>query len=209
MNAPDMTPQDASNAEFTDRATDYALNFLTDGDATDVSIKNDISDATLAEEMAELQAAIAAIPYSTPPVPLSSDLKTRLFERIEETPSSQAQSSLFHLLTQSINDLKQKSEGLAWQLLPGMENGAMAIYEIDQDSRSVAFFVRATTAEVFPNHHHAAGEEVLVLAGDFVVDEQVYSPGDRIFSHADTAHQPRTTQGCLLFCVSSLDDKMI
>ena len=85
----------------------------------------------------------------------------------------------------------------------------MATYQIDKTSQSIAFFVRTTTAEDFPNHYHAAGEHVLVLEGNFVVGDQVYKRGDRIFSPANTSHQPSTTQGCLVFCVSSLDDKML
>ena len=204
-----MTPPDSNTTDFTTGATDYALHLLAAEDGTDENIADITNDPALAAEMAEIQAAIASIPYSTSSAPLSPDLKTRLFERISESPSPFAQSHLFELLKQSIDVLKKKSEGLEWQSLPGMENGAMATYQVDDDAHSVAFFVRATTPEAFPNHHHAAGEEVLVLEGDFVVDEQTYGVGDRIFSRANTAHQPRTTQGCLLFCVSSVDDKML
>lgn len=35
----------------------------------------------LAEELANYQAAVGAIPYTAPPVPMSADLKKRLFDR--------------------------------------------------------------------------------------------------------------------------------
>lgn len=209
MNVTDMPSQDSNAAEFTTGATDYALNLLATENTTDLGIENDINDPVLDAELAELEAAIAAIPYSTPSIPLSPDLKTRLFERIAETSSPQGQSKLFQLFEHSIDNLKKKLEGLEWQPLPGMKNGAMATYQIDHPSRSIAFFVRATTAETFPNHYHAEGEDVLVLEGNFVVGDQVYGRGDRIFSPAKTSHQPSTTQGCLIFCVSSIDDKML
>jgi hypothetical protein len=35
----------------------------------------------LAEELADYQAAVGAIPYTAPPMPMSPDLKDRLFDR--------------------------------------------------------------------------------------------------------------------------------
>ena len=136
MSAPDMPPQDSNATEFTTGATDYALNLLTTDilaterlatdilateDTTDAGIENDINDPQLDAEIVELEAAIAAIPYSTPSIPLSPNLKTRLFERIAENSSSHVQSELLHLLEQSIEELKKKSEGLTWQSLPDMK----------------------------------------------------------------------------------------
>lgn len=84
-----------------------------------------------------------------------------------------------------------------------------ATWQVDEGEREVAFFVRKSSGGLFPNHAHASGETVLVLDGDFVVGSQVYGVGERVSSPGGTGHQPETQHGCLLFCVSSMDDNIL
>ena len=137
-----------------------------------------------------------------------ANLKDRLFQRINEE-EKKFESEIFQLINLPIKELQEQAENLSWQPLPTMANGMSAVWKIDEERREVAFFVRSESKGKFPLHSHAQGEEILVLAGDFLVDNKVYRQGERISSGGGTAHQPETLTGCLLFCVSSIDDEII
>ena len=161
-----------------------------------------------AAEVADLQAAAALLAYDVPLVPMATTLKDRLFQRISAEDGEQP-SAWLPFLTQSIADLKQRAAHLNWEPLPVMAGVSQATLGVDEDRREIAFFIRAECPGQFPRHHHATGEDLLLLEGDLVIEGQRYYPGDRIYSPANTAHQPETLQGCLLFCVSSLDDQFL
>ncbi len=195
-------------AEFSDLAALYAMDVL------EVEIQDKV-EAYLAEcpefaqEIAEYADAVAAIPYGVSPVPMAADLKDRLFQRITyESPAEKTPDLLQHLIT-SVKELEQQAADLTWEPFPQVAGVMMATLQVDPDRREIAFFLRSETAVKFPRHRHATGEQILVLEGDFVVDGQVYGRGDRISSAMDTDHQPETLSGCLLLCVSSLDDEFL
>ena len=119
------------------------------------------------------------------------------------------ESEIFQLINLPLKVLQEQAEKLSWEPLPVMANGMSAIWKIDEKRRELAFFVRSESKGKFPLHSHAQGEEILVLAGDLLVDNKVYRQGERITSRGGTAHQPETLSGCLLFCVSSLDDEIM
>ncbi|NEP11541.1 MAG: anti-sigma factor [Symploca sp. SIO1A3] len=161
-----------------------------------------------AQQVREYEATVAAIPYSVIPIPMSADLKNRLFERIAEDSSSST-SKLIQLLEYSIEALKQQSSQLAWVPMKGANGIEIATWQTDEDRRESASFVRKTERGVFPNHVHATGEKVLVLEGDVIIDGQIYGVGDRIDSMANTTHQPATENGCLVLCITSMDDQIL
>ncbi|NEP15831.1 MAG: anti-sigma factor [Leptolyngbya sp. SIO4C1] len=166
------------------------------------------SSETFAQQVSEYEAAVSAIPYSLPPLPLPANLKDRLFQRIAKEDSTAA-AALVQLLEQSIAALKQQAASLSnWQPMPGTDSGEIAIWQADEARREVAFFARKPRG-LFPHHAHASGEVVLVLEGDFMVEGQTYGVGDRIYATAMTHHQPSTEQGCLLLCISSMDDEIL
>lgn len=195
------------SAEVSDLAALFAIDALEPGDFC--LLLTALGDTPeFMEEVAAYQAAAALLPYDLPPLPMAPDLKDRLFQRVDRD-SSQLPSELFQLLNQSVTALTQQAKGLTWKPLPVMAGASQAILKIDQVRREIAFFIRAEQPGQFPLHHHATGEEVLVLEGDFVVDGQQYDVGDRIYSPAHTAHAPATFKGCLIFCIASLDDQCL
>ncbi len=198
----DLEPPTDDLAEL---AALYALDILDrpDRDRADAAI---LDRPEFARQVAEFEATMAAIPYSAPPVPLAANLKDRLFQRIDsETPESE----LLQLLSSSIRELKQKAANLSWEPMASFPGAATATWKVDEPRRQVAFFVRSQTPGRFPKHWHAEGEEILVIEGDFIVDDRTYYCGDRLHADANTAHQPETATGCLLLCVSSLDDRIL
>lgn len=202
------TPERPVNSTpIDDLAALYALDLLEADDLARVDLAL-AQDETFAQRVSEFQTAAAAIPYSVPAVPMAGDLKNRLFQRIAQAPEA-SDSPLLDLLTRSIDDLKKQAADLVWQPMMGSNAVEIALWQTDEARREVAFFVRKSEGGLFPNHAHASGETVLVLTGDFVANGEVYRVGDRATAIAHTAHQPGTQTGCLLFCISSMDDQVL
>ncbi|NER80197.1 MAG: anti-sigma factor [Leptolyngbya sp. SIO1D8] len=201
------SPKEPLNSPLADElAALYALNLLDPDEQNRVDPMLTQDDAFI-QQVNDFQMAAAAMSYSTPPVPMAENLKARLWQRISQV-ESEGSSALLTLLERAIDDLKQQAAELTWEPMMGSD-AEMAVWQTDDARREVAFFVRKSTGGLFPNHAHAGGETVLVLAGDFVANGQVYGVGDRATSMAHTTHQPSTQQGCLLLCISSMDDEVL
>ena len=162
----------------------------------------------------------AAIAYGTPLIPLPADLKVRLMARLglpllpEELTLDPVidltlDVSLKELLDWSLADLMTAASTIKkWRPLASPEDATYSPWKIHKPTRQIAYFVRAPQAGALPMHHHAIGEVVLVLEGDFIVEGRRYQAGDRLCSAANTTHQPTTT-GCLVLILSSLDDRPV
>ena len=199
----EFTPQEI---EFSQLAALYAL------DIADEKEQNKIEDylanfPELTIDLVEFQEIATAISYSAESAPISENIKDKLFSKITEN-SLEAESEITKILSLSIGELKQQAANLEWQEMPNCD-AMIATLQVDEKKRQIAFFVRSDTKTQFPMHCHAEGEEVLVLEGDFVVDGEVYQIGDRVYSSGGTHHQPETINGCLLLCISSMDDEFI
>lgn len=144
--------------------------------------------------------------YSVPLVPLPARLKSRLMSLVE-SPDFTTSSEFERLLSEPIESLITIANTInTWQPFSAPIGSTYAQWKVDASNRQVAFFLRVPTAGALPLHRHATGEAILVLEGDFVSDGVIYKAGDRAISAARTIHQP-TTQGCLVLCISSLDDE--
>lgn len=198
------SPESCQNA---DAAALYALDAL-DADECE-QFEHDLLDSVeLDQAVCEFEEVAATLAYSAPLVPMAADLKDRLFQRIA-ADSMGPSSDLVRLLDWSTDRLKQRAAELDWLVMPGNSGAEVAVWQVNERAREVAFFVRKYDSGLFPNHKHASGETVLVLDGDFVVGNQVYGVGEWISSPGGTSHQPETRHGCLLFCVSSMDDDIV
>jgi hypothetical protein len=202
---------------FGELAALYTLDLLDPDDARLVE-DNIFQHPELEIELAQFQATVAAIPYSTPLMPVAADLKERLFDRIatEETSllffkrhrDMETGEDRLSLPYVSISDLSDRAAIASWepQPLPGVE---VAKVHLDADNREIAFFLRAADGVEFPRHQHASQEEIVVLEGDLSIDGQPYASGDRIHSTPGSVHTPATKAGCLIFVRTSLDDETI
>lgn len=196
-----------SNSDAIDMAALYALDLL-EVDECGRFEQVFLESVELEQAVYEFEEITAALAYGVIPAPMAVDLKDRLFQRIAEQ-SIGANSDLLQLLDFPLNDLKQKATELCWSLVPGKSGVQVATWQTDEASREAAFFARKVGAGLFPNHYHASGETVLVLEGDFIVDGHVYYVGERVSAPGKTRHQPKSRMGCLLLCVSSMDDNIL
>lgn len=162
----------------------------------------------------------SAIAYGAPLMPLPASLKARLMERLgvssppadltlDPTVDLTLDTSLKELLDWPLADLITAASTIKkWRPLASPKDATYGPWKIHKPTRQMAYFVRASRAGALPMHHHAIGEVVLVLEGDFIVEGRRYQAGDRLFSAANTTHQPTTT-GCLVLILSSLDDRPV
>ncbi len=165
--------------------------------------------ATLQAELAEFQAAAHDLAYGVPLEPLPASLKSRLFARLDRASTKPA--NLLDLMDWSITELQQVAIDLPnWEPFPMPIGSEMVVWQVDDASAQLAYFLRIKQAGKLPQHWHATGESILVLEGDFINDDgQVYEVGDRAFAAANTSHQPTTTMGCLILAVTSTNDKIL
>ncbi len=155
---------------------------------------------------------IIALAYAVPLVPLPTSLKSRLMAQLNlpELPPEFIVSPEFQrLFLTPVETLIEVANAIEdWQAFPAPEGTTYREWKVDAANRQVAFFLKVPKAGTLPCHRHAMGEVVLVLEGDFTADGVSYRRGDRSICLPGTTHQP-TTQGCLVLCISSLDDKVL
>ncbi|MEM7793036.1 MAG: cupin domain-containing protein [Cyanobacteria bacterium P01_C01_bin.118] len=197
-----------SNAEAMEMGALYVLNLLEVDERTQFE-QALLESAELEQSVRELEETVATLAYGAVPVPMKETaLKERLFQQIAIQPSG-ASSDLLQLLKLPMAELRHKATELSWSLLPGQSGVKVATWQVDEDFREAAFFARKIGGGLFPNHYHASGETVLVLEGDFIVDEHTYQAGEQVSAPGKTSHQPASLTGCLLLCVSSMDDDIL
>lgn len=166
----------------------------------------------LQSERAAFEAAIAAIGYAAPPVPVAPDLKNRLFQRLAELPSTAESLNLQPIVTSPTenntpslivrsNDVKWKSYGF-----PGVSFGKLYI---DKKKRELTCLMRLEPGGTFPLHRHAGSEEVYVLEGDLIVEGEICHQGDYIRSAPGSTHSSLTQGGCLLLMKTSIDNETL
>jgi hypothetical protein len=185
---------------FCDLAPFYALDVLSQQEKGWVEQQVAINP-DLAEELAAYGAAVTALPYETPPMPMAGDLKERLFERLQL--ASPDLDSLPEPALQPF--LAVRSQHLVWQphSTPGVQ---IAIVHTDEIKREVVGFLKAEPGVRYPYHRHAAIEELFMLEGDLVIGDEVFGSGDYIRSLPGTGHAPYTVDGCKFFFHTSMDD---
>jgi anti-sigma factor ChrR (cupin superfamily) len=158
----------------------------------------------LAEELASYQAAVGVIPYSAPTMPMAANLKDRLFDRLglepveavpEAPPESQPNLKMFAI----------RAGDLDWQ--PRRIEGVQAVVLFrDEVSRTHHLLVKAAAGVTYPFHQHEGIEEIYMLEGELIIDDEVYLAGDYIRSYPNSIHAPSTTTGCMFLIRACIDD---
>jgi ChrR Cupin-like domain len=202
LSSPKDHPQDGDNPDI----VAAALDILGEQAAFDQELAN---SAILQAELAEFQAAANDLAYGVPLEPLPTGLKNKLFARLDRTTAKPA--NLLDIMDWSIAELQQVAMDLPnWEPFPMPIGSEMVVWQVDEVSAQLAYFLRIKEAGKLPQHWHATGEFILVLEGNFIdEDGQVYEVGDRSFAAANTSHQPTTTMGCLILAITSTNDKIL
>lgn len=85
----------------------------------------------------------------------------------------------------------------------------VAVLHLDPDRRQVTGILKAQAGVSYPLHQHGGPEEIFMLAGDLIVESQVFGPGDYLRSPTGSAHAPITRLGCHFFYRTSIDDQFL
>lgn len=165
------------------------------------------TSSELESELVSLRIAAAAIPYELEPLPLPKHLKDRLFQSINsEHPVEKPLEKLPDRSKGEQLSFTLRSQDLVWQPHPSVAGLTVAQLHIDPVKRQFSALVRCEPGITYPHHQHAEGEEIFMVEGDFDIDGEVYVAGDYIYSAHSSIHSPSTTNGCVFFVRSSMDD---
>jgi ChrR Cupin-like domain len=188
---------------FCDLAPLYALGVLPEAECAYVTAQL-ANEPELAVELAEFQAAAAAIAYSVPVVPLAGDLKARLFQQLAVAlPTALPPAETAPVM--SFAGFAIHPEEMIWSPHP-TPGVTIAILHTDAVKREVVGLLKAEPGVRYPWHAHAAIEDMFMLEGDLQVGDAVYGKGSYIHSGPGSMHAPETTTGCMFFFRTSMDD---
>jgi anti-sigma factor ChrR (cupin superfamily) len=188
---------------FAELAPLYALDLLDPDERIWVETQV-LACPDLAEELASYQAAVGVIPYSAPTMPMAADLKDRLFDRLGLEPV-EAVPELPPEIPPNLKMFVIRAGDLDWQ--PRRIEGVHAVLLFrDEVTRTHHFLVKAAAGVVYPLHQHEGIEEIYMLEGELIIDDQVYLAGDYIRSYPNSIHAPSTTTGCMFLIRACIDD---
>jgi anti-sigma factor ChrR (cupin superfamily) len=175
----------------------------------------------LAVALAELDfAQVASDKDTTPPL----DLKKRLMHKLAAeslsapkpgTPAPDPHGRVWRAWTRApqasvgagLATVRASDEGWETIAVPGVSVKPLFV---DPTRRYVTMLVRMAPGSSYPSHEHAGSEECYVLEGELSVGDRVLRAGDYQVASEGSLHGVQSTrEGCLLFIVSSQDDRMV
>ncbi|MEN9223371.1 MAG: cupin domain-containing protein [Thermostichus sp. BF3_bins_97] len=182
--------------DFEEIAARYALEAL-GGDSEDLQQPDPVAAASQGTvSLDELQGVAAMLSYSVPLPVLCPSLKERLFRQIQSQVDPSPDPKSFHCV---------RASELTWQTstVPGIR---IAKLHEDWQKREIIGLLQADPGAVYPLHQHVLGEEIYMLEGDLVIEDQVYLAGDFIWSGPGSIHRAHTQGGCKFHFRTSMDD---
>jgi anti-sigma factor ChrR (cupin superfamily) len=125
--------------------------------------------------------------------------------------------SLWDRLAQRIGVNETRHRGVAppsqW-VAPEWKNVAPGIscqmLATDEDRHRVTLLVRLAPGTGYPPHRHGGVEELYMLAGELIVDDQTYRPGE--YRRADPGtvdHRVWSETGCTCVLITSYRDVLL
>lgn len=191
---------------FCDLAPLYALDLLAESEKATVEQAID-QCPELAEELASYESAATAMAYDVPVLPMATSLKNQLFDRLGlDAPAASIRPEPVSPVQRPPSYSAVRSQDLNWQpySTPGV---LIAIVHRNKVTRELIGFLKAEPGVCYPLHRHAAIEEIFMMEGDLVIEDQVYGAGDYIRSLPGSSHAPHTNGGCRFFFHTSIDDE--
>ena len=127
----------------------------------------------------------------------SASLWGRLAQRIGAEPS--AESALPVPQRGAASEWKEVAPGISCQLLA-----------TDTEKHRVSMLVRLAPGTDYPPHRHAGVEELYMLEGELIVDDERFSPGDyRRGEAGDIDHRVWSETGCTCVLMTSYHDAIL
>jgi hypothetical protein len=156
----------------------------------------------LEQELAEMRGAVGVIPYGDTPLPISPNLKERLFDRIAAEEAQVSKPSAVDMMPFQATRFSE----MEWHPHP-VPGVTIAVLHANPVTRRLSALVRCQPGVYYPIHRHASIEEILMLEGELICNGNTYGVGDYLLSGSDSAHDPESPDGCLFFVHTSMDDQ--
>lgn len=71
----------------------------------------------------------------------------------------------------------------------------------EEQGRSTTIQLKFDPGASYPYHNHPAGEEIFVLQGEAIIENQLLSEGDYLYTPAGFKHSVQSKNGCTLLFV--------
>ena len=127
----------------------------------------------------------------------SSSLWDRIAQRIGTDPSADP----------SVSTTTRWAEPAWKDVAPGI---ACKVLATDPDTNRVSMLVRLAPGTDYPPHRHEGIEELHMLAGELIVDDATFYPGDYRRAEPDTVdHRVWSATGCTCVLVTSFRDDLL
>jgi quercetin dioxygenase-like cupin family protein len=104
-----------------------------------------------------------------------------------------------------INHTRQK-KSKEWQPLveKGVHYNGIWVRSLlfnEKQGRSTTIQLKFEPGAGYPYHNHPAGEEIFVLQGEAIIENQTLYEGDYLYTPAGFKHSVHSKTGCILFFV--------
>jgi anti-sigma factor ChrR (cupin superfamily) len=196
LEAPRSPARGAHGLEHSQLVFSYVLQTLSP-DERSAATANLSACAQCREELEWLRAVSDALVYwptdlARPSAPLWDRLARRILAESRVLPTEQPPE------TWAEPEWKEAAPGVSVHLLAN-----------DAEMDRVSLLVRLARGAHYPPHRHAGVEELHLLSGELVVDDQKILPGGYLRSESGSAHQLVWSQtGCTCFLTTSAGDEL-
>jgi quercetin dioxygenase-like cupin family protein len=109
----------------------------------------------------------------------SAGLKDKIMARIKSSPRKDEHKDFDFKFADSKDD---------WFSHPVLEAVKVKVLSINRENNYAMLMMKVPAGNEYPEHHHSAPEECLILEGDFQAEGRVLGPGDFHHAEPDTDH---------------------
>lgn len=109
-------------------------------------------------------------------------------------------------MSTGMNEYITRSNQVDWIPLTeaGINTGGVSVKALRWDTatkRPPTILLKFDAGAVYPFHNHPGGEEVFVLEGDVLFDEEKLSAGDYLYTPPGFKHRVKSEKGCVLLFI--------
>ena len=109
----------------------------------------------------------------------SAGLKEKIMARVKAAPRKEEHKDF---------DFKFADSNDEWFSHPVLDAVKVKVLSINRENNYAMLMMKVPAGNEYPEHHHSAPEECLILEGDFQAEGRVLGPGDFHHAEPDTDH---------------------
>lgn len=110
------------------------------------------------------------------------------------------------ILSTNIYDYIVRNNQKSWQPLieKGVHYEGISVISLHYDAekkRSTTILLKFEPGATYPYHNHPAGEEIFVLEGEAIIENNTFSNGDYLYTPPGFKHSVTSKTGCTMFFI--------